>query len=226
MGVEDKDLKAIHSRLDDLEKLIKTVKGEGISYKISIEHAEFHSPIVEHLDYHFDKLDVKEVSGALNLGNNFGVRVGQAITKPIKKDAIKEEDEKRKPATEHTQTEHTQNEPMPSTPNRSEECEIEKKSLEEAHNVQESDRLSPETISPKNKPQKRKQKPIPSEGGSQTDKQQTSQTKKTPFSKKPLHNKPFSWKSPSDKLTRSKESGSPPIKITFFPRGKKDSKDI
>jgi hypothetical protein len=221
MGVEDKDLKAIHSRLDDLEKLIKTVKGEGISYKISIEHAEFHSPIVEHLDYHFDKLDVKEVSGALNLGNNFGVRVGQAITKPIKKDAIKEEDKKKKPATEHTQKET-----MPSTPNRTNECEIEKTSFEEAHNVEESDRLSPETTPPKNRPQKREQKPIPSEGGSQTDKQQTPQTKRTPFSEKPLHNKPSSWKSPSDKLARSKESGSPPIKVSFFPRGKKDSKDI
>ena len=73
----DEQFRELKERLDQLEKLIKTLEGQGVSYYINIEHADIQGPIVDKLDYNFEKLDVKEVSGALNLGNNFGVSVGE-----------------------------------------------------------------------------------------------------------------------------------------------------
>ncbi|WEG11416.1 hypothetical protein PU629_14755 [Pullulanibacillus sp. KACC 23026] len=79
--MNEQDMKTLKMRLDELEKMIKDMKDKGRSYYINIEHAEIQGPIVDKLDYNFDKLDIKEVSGALNLGNNFGVRVGKLTKK-------------------------------------------------------------------------------------------------------------------------------------------------
>lgn len=58
----------IHSMLE------KMTKNEKV-YFINIEKVDFHGPILDELEFIFDKIDVKEVSGALNIGNNFGVSV-------------------------------------------------------------------------------------------------------------------------------------------------------
>lgn len=79
--MDEQEIKQLKIRLDELEKLMKSLKGQGMSYYVNIEHAEIQGPVVDKLDYNFDKLDVKEVSGALNLGNNFGVRVGKVTKK-------------------------------------------------------------------------------------------------------------------------------------------------
>lgn len=215
MRLEDKDLQAIHNRLDELEKLIKTVKGEGISYKINIEHAEFNSPIVEHLDYHFDKLDVKEVSGALNLGNNFGVRVGQAVKNPEKKEDSKEDGESKKPTTEH----QLRKEDLPPKSTLTKESELEKKSTLQEHQIQDSDPLNPKTPPPEDRPQMKRQEPTRFGGGRQTEERQSSPPKKTSFTEKRFYKKPSTNHNASDKSTFSKDSGVPPFKISFFPRG-------
>ncbi|TCP21952.1 hypothetical protein EV207_13839 [Scopulibacillus darangshiensis] len=72
---DQQQLKELKDKLDHLDKMMKAMKGQGMSYYVNIEHADIHGPVVDQLDYNFDNVDVKEVSGALNLGNNFGVRV-------------------------------------------------------------------------------------------------------------------------------------------------------
>lgn len=42
------------------------------SYYITIEHLQMEQPILEQLAFRLDSLDIKELSGSLNLGNNFG----------------------------------------------------------------------------------------------------------------------------------------------------------
>lgn len=42
------------------------------SYYITIEHLQMEQPVLEQLAFRLDSLDIKELSGSLNLGNNFG----------------------------------------------------------------------------------------------------------------------------------------------------------
>jgi hypothetical protein len=53
---------------------------------IHIENLNVHDPVLENLTFRLDKLDIKELSGALNMGNNFGVEVKE---KPKSKEKIK-----------------------------------------------------------------------------------------------------------------------------------------
>ncbi len=77
--LKEDELKHLHDRLDQLETLLQSLqKNQGPNYSITIDKAEFHAPVVDALNYHFDRLEVNEVSGALNLGNNFGVKVAQS----------------------------------------------------------------------------------------------------------------------------------------------------
>ena len=73
-------LKNIEKRIAALENaLIRLIEAEP-SLEIRIENLDVRDPVIESLTFKFDQLDVKEVSGALNLGNNFGVRVHQDPT--------------------------------------------------------------------------------------------------------------------------------------------------
>lgn len=224
--MEDKDLEAIHRRLDELEKLIKTVKGEGIIYKINIERAEFTSPIVEHLDYHFDKLDVKEVSGALNLGNNFGVTVGQAIKKKTAGEDKNEEESQKNSETERQEERH---ETAPE--NKCKETPAAEKQKAEAS---EHESIRPSSFS-KASPKRQTERARPVSGGEQG-KGKVDQTNKRPsvppakeaYKSKPLNashvNSQESRKAaPRSQTTvrNSTDSSSPPFKIAFFPRGNK-----
>lgn len=107
--MDDQQLKGLKDKLDSLEKMMETMKGKGMSYYINIEHADIHGPVVDKLDYNFDKLDVKEVSGALNLGNNFGVRVGEIKKKNSSGDQKKQatSQKKQQTASSHPQSQQS-----------------------------------------------------------------------------------------------------------------------
>ncbi|KIL41447.1 hypothetical protein SD70_07365 [Gordoniibacillus kamchatkensis] len=42
--------------------------------RITIETVHIHQPVLEKMEYRLDRLDIETLSGALNLGNNFGVK--------------------------------------------------------------------------------------------------------------------------------------------------------
>jgi hypothetical protein len=73
-------LKNIEKRMAALENALTRLVEAEPSLEIRIENLDVRDPVIENLTFKFDKLDVKEVSGALNLGNNFGVRVHQDPT--------------------------------------------------------------------------------------------------------------------------------------------------
>ncbi|GAE37368.1 hypothetical protein JCM9157_4643 [Halalkalibacter akibai JCM 9157] len=64
-------------RLEKLEKLIETLSEKETIYHINVEKIDVHDLKLENLTFSLDKLDIKDLSGALNLGNNLGVRVNQ-----------------------------------------------------------------------------------------------------------------------------------------------------
>jgi hypothetical protein len=72
--VDDLQIKEL---MDKIDLLIKALKDQGKFNYVNIEHADIQGPLVDKLNYNFDKLDVKEVSGALNLGTTFGVKVAE-----------------------------------------------------------------------------------------------------------------------------------------------------
>ncbi|KRE97133.1 hypothetical protein ASG89_30225 [Paenibacillus sp. Soil766] len=42
--------------------------------RIHIDNLHVHQPVLENLTFRLDQLDIKELSGSLNLGNNFGAK--------------------------------------------------------------------------------------------------------------------------------------------------------
>ncbi|WJH34747.1 hypothetical protein N6H14_00595 [Paenibacillus sp. CC-CFT747] len=81
----DKLLKDIAARLERLEKGLESVSGRTAEYRVTIENVNVHHPVLENLTFKLDSLDIQELSGALNLGNNFSPKVGPLEPAPEKK---------------------------------------------------------------------------------------------------------------------------------------------
>lgn len=70
---------------EDLEKKVQQLEERmkqsqpANEYHFHIEKLEIQNPVMENLSFNLDNLDIEELSGALNLGNNFGVTVGEKI---------------------------------------------------------------------------------------------------------------------------------------------------
>lgn len=69
--------KTLHERLAGLERAIERLIEKPSGHNITIENLHVHNPSLEQLTFRLDRLDIDELSGALNLGNNFGTRVGK-----------------------------------------------------------------------------------------------------------------------------------------------------
>lgn len=65
--------------IQQLEKRLKKLEEElsQLSSKhpqIHIDNVHIHQPVLDNLTFRLDALDIKELSGSLNLGNNFGTK--------------------------------------------------------------------------------------------------------------------------------------------------------
>lgn len=67
-------LKEINSRLRSMEESIERQKSK--QPQISIQTVHIHQPVLKSLEFTLDELDIENLSGSLNLGNNFGVKTG------------------------------------------------------------------------------------------------------------------------------------------------------
>lgn len=76
-NAQQNTLRRLEKKIEHLEDALQKIINQGFSYDITIEELNIHDPVLENLTFRFDKLDVKEVSGALNLGTTFGVNVHQ-----------------------------------------------------------------------------------------------------------------------------------------------------
>lgn len=74
-------LKQLIERTIRIEKKLNEVSKSSQTNHISIEHVDIHQPILKELSFRLDALDIKELSGSLNIGNNFGSRVGSSKEK-------------------------------------------------------------------------------------------------------------------------------------------------
>lgn len=67
-------LKEINSRLRSMEESIEQ-QATKVPH-ISIQTVHIHQPVLKSLEFKLDELDIENLSGSLNLGNNFGVKTG------------------------------------------------------------------------------------------------------------------------------------------------------
>ncbi|WAH37230.1 hypothetical protein [Alicyclobacillus dauci] len=76
---------AIQERLCHIEQALQRMNDQqGVKNHIHIDTLHVHDPVLEKLEFRLQNLDIDELSGALNLGNNFGVRVNPKLS--IKRD--------------------------------------------------------------------------------------------------------------------------------------------
>lgn len=89
MQPDDDKLDKLYSQLEKLHSLLENMTKDGKFFLINIEKIDVQGPVLDELEFIFDKIDVKEVSGALNIGNNFGVSVeGNKENKNVKNSAV------------------------------------------------------------------------------------------------------------------------------------------
>jgi len=68
----DQHVQQLERRLRKLEEEIADLAAKHP--KIHIDTLHIHQPVLENLTFRLDQLDIKELSGSLNLGNNFGAK--------------------------------------------------------------------------------------------------------------------------------------------------------
>ncbi|WP_282939531.1 hypothetical protein [Paenibacillus sp. RC67] len=69
----DKRFQDLNMRFSQLEQSIEQLRTH--STNITIENVHIHQPVLEKMEYRLDNLDIKQLSGSLNLGNNFGAKI-------------------------------------------------------------------------------------------------------------------------------------------------------
>lgn len=72
----------LHEVLDALQRMERSlaeIRREGVRghVDITVENLKVDQANLERLVFHLDSLDIQDLSGALNLGNNFGVKVAK-----------------------------------------------------------------------------------------------------------------------------------------------------
>jgi hypothetical protein len=70
--VHEQHVQQLERRLRKLEEDLADLTAKHP--KIHIDTLHIHQPILENLTFRLDQLDIKELSGSLNLGNNFGAK--------------------------------------------------------------------------------------------------------------------------------------------------------
>jgi hypothetical protein len=70
-------LEQLGKRIAKLEQVMDKAAQQGVENHFNIENLNIHQPVLDNLTFRLDKLDIDQLSGSLNMGNNFGVRVNQ-----------------------------------------------------------------------------------------------------------------------------------------------------
>jgi hypothetical protein len=104
----EKQLKALQQKLEAIERKLADAPDQGHSVHITVEHVHLDRAVLEQLTFQLDKLDIKDLSGSLNIGNNFGEKPKlKADEKPkaeAKKRSMEEEETGRTPVLGVTPT--------------------------------------------------------------------------------------------------------------------------
>lgn len=71
---QDELIQQLFQKITQLEQSINQLS-KPIIEQVTIEKMIVQNPVLENIEFSLDKIDVKELSGALNIGNNIGVTV-------------------------------------------------------------------------------------------------------------------------------------------------------
>ncbi len=69
----DKRFQDLNNRFSRIEQSLEQLRTN--TTQITIENVHIHQPVVEKMEYRLDNLDIEQLSGSLNLGNNFGAKI-------------------------------------------------------------------------------------------------------------------------------------------------------
>ncbi|WLD93296.1 hypothetical protein [Alkalihalobacillus sp. AL-G] len=75
-----KEVAELQKQIEALQNLLESKK-QPIEYHFHINQVDIHDPKLEEMSFNLDQLDIEDLSGALNVGNNFGVSVGDQKNK-------------------------------------------------------------------------------------------------------------------------------------------------
>lgn len=71
-------LQNLNTQFQRIEEYIERLGAK--SPQITIENVHIHQPVFEKIEYRLDQLDIEQLSGSLNLGNNFGAKMGSGAS--------------------------------------------------------------------------------------------------------------------------------------------------
>lgn len=64
----------LEQKIEQLEQTIQHLAKETRKQNVVVRELHIHQPVVENVTFRLDALDIEELSGSLNLGNNFDVQ--------------------------------------------------------------------------------------------------------------------------------------------------------
>lgn len=73
--ISEVQVNELYREIKELKQTIQNLQGKHVEYHIHLDQVDIHDPTLEQLTFQLETLDIDELSGALNLGNNFGVQV-------------------------------------------------------------------------------------------------------------------------------------------------------
>lgn len=76
---EHPGMQELLNRLQSVESELKRLSDKRPDVRIHVEKLDVQQAVLESLTFRLDKLEIEELSGALNLGNNFGTAPEQSL---------------------------------------------------------------------------------------------------------------------------------------------------
>jgi predicted ribosome quality control (RQC) complex YloA/Tae2 family protein len=75
---DNPEISKLEQKMERLEQTIQQLMKETRKQNIVVRELQIHHPVVENVTFRLDTLDIEELSGSLNLGNNFDVQFDPA----------------------------------------------------------------------------------------------------------------------------------------------------
>ena len=72
---DEHDVSRLASKIEQLEQALLQLAKETRKQSIVVRQLHINHPVVENVTFRLDALDIEELSGSLNLGNNFDVQL-------------------------------------------------------------------------------------------------------------------------------------------------------
>ncbi|PYI55451.1 hypothetical protein [Paenibacillus flagellatus] len=83
------ELRRLEQHIERLERTLQALANETRKQSVVVRQLHIHRPVVENVTFRLDSLDIDELSGSLNLGNNFDVQLDPDALFGRKKESAK-----------------------------------------------------------------------------------------------------------------------------------------